>query len=111
MRPPPGLTLLLVALVSGMVRASAAAASTFSGAYSRLLLDGVRISTTMVPASDAGRKLEPPNFNSAAPMAPTRLSTAKAAIQLAVVQRPGDDAAVAVGLVVEPLVEARQQLG
>ncbi len=80
MRPPPGLTLLLVATVSGSVRASTAAASTFSRAYSRLLLAGVRISTASVPESPAGRKLEPPKRACSA-IAATRLASAKAAIQ------------------------------
>ena len=80
MRPPPGFTKLLVALVSGSVRASAAAASTFRREYSRLLLDGVRTSTANVPTSDEGRKLEPPNLACNA-IAATKLNTANAAIQ------------------------------
>ena len=79
-RPPPGVTELLVARVSGSVRASAAAASTFRRPCSRLALGGVRTSTSSVLPSVAGRKLEPPSFHCSATAA-TRLATANTAIQ------------------------------
>ena len=79
-RPPPGLTKALVARVSGMVRASVAAASTFSRACSRLALGGVRTSTMMVLPSVAGKKLVPPKRPCSASAA-ARLATAKTAIQ------------------------------
>jgi hypothetical protein len=48
-RPPTGVTVLFVARVSGRVRASAAAASTFRRAYSRLDDAGVRTSIAITP--------------------------------------------------------------
>ena len=80
-RPPPALTRLLVATVSGSVRASSAAFSTFSRAYSRLALDGVRTSIARVPLSEAGKNSEPPNLT-CNNNAPTKLSTAMMAIHL-----------------------------
>ncbi len=79
-RPPVAFTWLLVATVSGIVRASSAAFSTLSFAYSRLALEGTRTSMAIVPTSDAGRKLEPPTVACSA-SAPTRLATAMAAME------------------------------
>ena len=80
-RPPPELTLLLVATVSGKVRASSAAFSTFKREYSRLALDGVRTSMAIESPSAVGRKLDPPTVNCNT-SAPTRLSPAMIAIHL-----------------------------
>ena len=59
-RPPLAFTLLLVALVSGNARASSAAFSTLSLAYSRLALEGVRTWTAIISPSVLGRKSERP---------------------------------------------------
>src|SRR5205085_9299980 len=80
-RPPPKLTRLFVATVSGTVRESSAAFSTFSLVYSRLADDGVFTSIEIRNESDTGRKLEPPS-HACSPMAATRLPTAAAAIHL-----------------------------
>ncbi|MNN10442.1 hypothetical protein D3C81_1233640 [compost metagenome] len=79
-RPPLALTELLVSLVSGKVRASTAAASSFRREYSMLLDDGVRTLIIRLPESEAGRKLVPPCVACRA-MAPTRLPKAITAIQ------------------------------
>ena len=71
---------LLVSLVSGKVRASTAAASSFNREYSMLLDDGVRTLIIKLPESDAGKKLVPPCV-ACRTMAPTRLPKAMTAIQ------------------------------
>ena len=79
-RPPPAFTVLLVATVSGIERASSAAFSTFSRAYSRLALDGMRTSMAIASPSAFGRKLEPPKV-ACNTSAPTNANPAIAAME------------------------------
>ncbi len=69
-----------MATVSATPRASVAAPSTLRREYSRLDDDGARTSITTVPASDAGRKLEPPKRICKA-IAAAKLATAITNIQ------------------------------
>ncbi len=64
---------LFVAMVSGRVRASSAAFSTFIRLYMMLELGGVRTSIAIKPASDAGRNSDPPNAR-CSPMAAIKLT-------------------------------------
>jgi hypothetical protein len=87
-----------------MARASSAAFSTFSFAYSRLALEGRAHVDRDGADVGSGQEARPAERE----VQHERRDEAQHRDRphpLAVVQRPGDDVAVAVGLVVEPYVE------